>query len=312
MSKPSLVFMGTADFGIPTLEKLISENFEIRSVVTVPDKPGGRGKQPKPSPIKQKAQEHSLPILQPEKLKEASFRESLRELEVDLFVVVAFRILPPEVFRIAKMGCMNLHASLLPYYRGAAPIQRAIMNGEEKTGVTSFIIDEKMDTGHILLQEEAKIGPNETAGEVHDKLSDIGANLVLDSVKGYADGQIEPKPQPEGDYQKAPKITKEDTVINWELPADKIHNQIRGLSPIPGAWCWFGNKRLKILRTEIDKSVSIPPGKIRVFSDGPPAVGTADEKSLRLKEVKPEGKQKQSGQAFARGYDLEDKELISA
>ena len=305
-----IVFMGTADFAVPSLDALLKAGFEVPVVVTVPDKPAGRGKKPKPSPVKDYALKHDLPVLQPEKLKDPGFIRELEKLNADCYVVVAFRILPEKVFAIPEFGTINLHASLLPSYRGAAPIQRAIMNGEQETGATTFLIDPSVDTGNILLQCSTSIEKNETAGELHDRLMVQGADLVVETVQKYPQ-ELKPRAQQEGNFPHAPKITKEDAMIDWTQDAYKVHNQIRGLSPVPGAWCWLDNKRLKILKTSIKKDTELSPGELKITPNQPPVVGTGSSESLYLDQVKPEGRKELDGAAFVRGYNPEGKQLKS-
>jgi methionyl-tRNA formyltransferase len=229
-----IVFMGTADFGIPTLETLKTNGYLPVTIVTVPDKPAGRGQKVSISPVKKFAVEHDIPLLQPEKMKDPEFIQSLINLKPDLFIVVAFRILPANVFTIPLLGSFNLHASLLPKYRGAAPIQWAIINGETETGVTTFFLDEKIDTGKIILQERIPIGPEDTTETIHDRLAEVGASVVLQTVKLIEDGKVETLVQDNTGATPAPKIFKEHCRIDWTKNAAEVHNFIRGLSPSPG------------------------------------------------------------------------------
>jgi len=234
---PRIIFMGTPEFAAGCLRKLIENQYKIVGVVTVADKPAGRGKKIATSAVKKCAQLYRIPILQPKNLKDKFFLSKLSELKADLQVVVAFRMLPREVWKMPSLGTFNLHASLLPDYRGAAPINWAIINGEKKSGVTTFMIDEKIDTGEILLQEEVIITRNMTAGELHDNLLEVGAELILKTIDGIIHKKISPQPQPKNfQFKKAPKIFKQDCKINWEDPMEKIHYFIQGLSPYPGAW----------------------------------------------------------------------------
>ncbi len=294
----SIVFMGTPEFAVPSLEKLLSGRHTVRAVVTVSDKPAGRGRKLQQSPVKKLAQQHGLPVLQPEKLKDPGFLETLESFGADLFVVVAFRILPQEVLQIPPMGSVNLHASLLPRYRGAAPIQWAVINGDTKTGVTTFLIKPKVDTGDILLQRETPIGPEETAGELHDRLMEIGAWLVLETVDGLADGTLRPVPQPEGGYTRAPKIFREDGRIDFTKPAREVYNLVRGLNPVPGAWTIFEGKTLKIHRcrppvpASETPSLEVNPERVLLHCmDG----------TLEVTELQPEGKRKMTTAEFLRG-----------
>lgn len=241
MSAKSLriVFMGTPDFAVGVLDKLVCANYQVVGVVTVADKPAGRGKKLKASAVKQYAIEKKLPILQPVKLQDDFFLKDLKEFKADLFIVVAFRMLPKVVWKMPTIGTFNLHASLLPAYRGAAPINWAIINGEKETGVTTFFIDEKIDTGEILLQKKVSITSCETAGALHDKLMLAGSDLVLKTVNLIAEGAYKTKKQPQKSPSNAPKLFKENTEIDWKQPLKTIYNKIRGLSPFPVAWSRF-------------------------------------------------------------------------
>lgn len=231
-----LVFMGTPGFAVPSLQKL-SKHHEVVAVITAPDRPAGRGKKLSESDVKKAAIDLGIPVLQPVNLKDQAFVDQLAQLKADLFVVVAFRMLPEQVWQLPSKGTINLHASLLPQYRGAAPINRAIMAGETKTGLTTFFIEKNIDTGMILDQTTLDINPDENAGSLHDRMMVKGADLLLHTVNEIAKENINPKPQMESsDLKPAPKIFREDCKINWNLPEEDIFNHIRGLSPYPGAW----------------------------------------------------------------------------
>lgn len=235
-----IVFMGTPDFAVTSLKALVENGYNVVGVITAPDKPAGRGKKLAESAVKKYAVENNLKILQPEKLKNPEFLEELKKLKPDLQVVVAFRMLPEVVWNMPKYGTFNLHGSLLPQYRGAAPLNWAVMNGETKTGVTTFLLDQEIDTGKILFKKEIKIGDDDTVGDIHDRLMEIGADLVLESVDAIASGNIQPIPQDKltanMEIKHAPKIFKEDCKIDWNEDTEKIRNLIRGLSPYPTAW----------------------------------------------------------------------------
>ncbi|TLY28297.1 MAG: methionyl-tRNA formyltransferase [Ignavibacteria bacterium] len=298
-----IVFMGTPEFALPSLKILLEHEYPIAAVVTGPDKPAGRGLQVSSSPVKAFAQERKLGILQPEKLKEDSFIASLRSLEPDLFVVVAFRILPAEVFRIAKLGAFNLHASLLPKYRGAAPINWAIIKGERETGVTTFFLQETVDTGTILLQARVPIGENETAGELHDRLAGVGAEIVLHSVRLIESGKAVPKPQDDSLATPAPKILKEHTKIDWSKGAVEVHDLVRGLSPRPCAFAYHNRTLLKIYRTTLAGDAGAgAPGEILDAADRL-RVSTGDG-VIEILEIQQEGKRKMTAAEFLRGYRL--------
>lgn len=299
---PRIVFFGTAEFGIPSLRILLENQYSVVSVVTNTDMPAGRGKQLTLSPVKEFALQRQLPILQPESLKDSGFIQQLKSLEPDIFVVVAFRILPAEVFTLAKRGAFNLHSSLLPKYRGAAPIQRAIMNGEKETGVTTFLLQEKVDTGNILLQARVPIGENETGGELHDKLADVGAEIVLHTVRLIETDKASPKPQDNTLASLATKIFKEDCQIDWKKPAREVHNFIRGLSPKPTAFTFHQNNRLKIYRTKIANTSSASAGEI-LQADKQLIIGT-NEGAVEILELQQEGKNKLSAENFLRGYKM--------
>jgi len=253
-----VVFMGTPDFAVGSLEAIYNSQHKVVGVVTTPDKPAGRGLKLQSSEVKKFALENNLPLLQREKLKDVNFIEALKEWKADVFVVVAFRMLPAEVYSIPEKGTFNVHASLLPQYRGAAPIHWAIMNGEDKTGVTTFFLNNEIDCGDIILQKETDILPEETTGELYNRLKNFGAELALDTLNIIEKGNvttIQQQTQRES-LKLAPKIHKEDTVIDWNLPAQTIKNKIRGLSPYPGAVTFFtdnsGNKQsVKILKASV-------------------------------------------------------------
>jgi methionyl-tRNA formyltransferase len=237
-----IVFMGTPEFAVATLDKLVQKGYQVVGVITAPDKPAGRGRKIHESSVKQYAKKAGLYIMQPTNLKDKEFLDDLRSLEANLQIVVAFRMLPKQVWSMPEYGTFNLHASLLPDYRGAAPINWAIINGEKKTGVSTFFIDEKIDTGELILQEETEIEPEDTAGDLHDSLMTLGAELVLKTVSLIENKQVVTQKQPlDSTFKTADKINKETCKINWEESAEKIYNHIRGLSPFPGAWTNLNN-----------------------------------------------------------------------
>jgi methionyl-tRNA formyltransferase len=235
-----IVFMGTPDFAVASLQALVDGGYNVAGVITAPDKPAGRGKKLTESAVKKYAVENNIKVLQPEKLKNPDFIEELKALKPDLQVVVAFRMLPEVVWAMPPLGTFNLHGSLLPQYRGAAPLNWAVINGETKTGVTTFLLDHKIDTGKILFRREIKIGKNDTVGDVHDRLMEVGARLVLKTVDALAKGKVKPIPQSELESDEnskpAPKIFKIDCKINWTKDVETVRNLIRGLSPHPAAW----------------------------------------------------------------------------
>lgn len=258
-----LVFMGTPEFAVASLDALVNAGCNIVGVVTAPDKPAGRGMKLQESAAKKYAVEKGLKILQPEKLKNPQFLEELKSLNADLQIVVAFRMLPEVVWNMPPMGTINVHGSLLPQYRGAAPINWAIINGEKETGVTTFKLKHEIDTGDILLQEKIPISDNETADELHDVMKETGAQLLVKTVKGLMNGTLKETPQQniEQSLKHAPKIFTETCKIDWSKPVDAVHNLIRGLSPFPGAFSYLNDKVLKIYRSEKEqKQPSIEPG----------------------------------------------------
>ncbi len=312
MNKPGIVFMGTPRFAVPSLEILVENGYPVKAVVTATDKPSGRGLRINEPAVKTAAVARGIPVLQPVNLKDEAFAEKLRELSADIFVVVAFRVLPEKIWTIPPLGTVNLHASLLPLYRGAAPINHAIINGEKITGVTTFLIEKKVDTGRILMQEKTEIKDNDTAGSLHDRLMVTGAGLLLRTVDALAEGRIEPVAQEkisdEQDLPRAPKISKNSCRINWNMPAEGIYNFIRGLSPYPGAWTLLhsGNRITGLKIFEAEKTEDNPmtdPGKIAVLKDKL-LVGTADG-SICLKKVQAEGKKVIEASEFIKGYRLD-------
>lgn len=299
-----IVFMGTPDFAVASLAALYEGGCHIAGVITAPDKPAGRGMQLQQSAVKKYAVEKGLHILQPEKLKNPGFLQQLKNLNADLFVVVAFRMLPEVVWNMPPLGTINLHGSLLPQYRGAAPINWAVINGETETGVTTFKLKHEIDTGNILLQEAFPIAPNETAGEVHDKMMHTGAALLLKTVKGLADGSITEQPQNNsGEIKHAPKIFTETCEINWNKPVNEIYNLIRGLSPYPAAFTILLNgKTLKIYRAEKElNGIAGRPGEHRTDGKHYLKFAAADG-FIHALEVQLEGKKKMGVEEFLRGW----------
>jgi methionyl-tRNA formyltransferase len=247
-----IVFMGTPEFAVPSLEILVANNFNVVAVVTAPDKPQGRGQKIVASPVKACALNHDIPVLQPTNLKASDFVEELRSYAADLQIVVAFRMLPEVVWNMPPLGTFNLHASLLPQYRGAAPINWAIINGEKETGVTTFFLKHEIDTGSIIFQESEPINDNDDAGTLYQRLMEKGAALVLKTVKAIQQGEYTPVPQSDKEVLRAaPKIFREDCEINWNRPAHAVRNFIRGLSPYPGAWIKLNNKTYKIFKSQV-------------------------------------------------------------
>ena len=301
-----IIFMGTADFGLPGLEKLLESSHTVEAVVTGPDRRKGRGLSVVPSPVKAFAEKRDIPILQPETLKDAEFVSSLRGFDPDLFVVVAFRILPKEVFEIPPKGTINLHASLLPKYRGAAPIQWALIRGETRTGVTTFFIDEGIDTGNLILQREIQIDDDETAGQLHDRLARIGADVLMETVELIAEGHAVRKLQEDAKATPAPKLKKEDGVIDWSKRALDIKNHVRGMNPFPGAFTELNERIIKVHQTALApvEKEEVAAGEILMIDSEVGLVVATGDGALTLTEVQPEGKKRMSGLEFVRGYRL--------
>lgn len=298
--------MGTPEFAVPSLDKLLEAGYTIVGVITAPDKPAGRGMSLQQSVVKKFALQKGLKILQPERLKAAGFLEELKTLNPDLQVVVAFRMLPEAVWNMPSMGTINLHASLLPQYRGAAPLNWAIINGEKETGATTFKLQHQIDTGNILLQEKLEIGEDETAGELHDRMKETGAELLVRTVNGLGNGKVQETPQLWSDRETglkhAPKIFTEDCRINWEKTVDEVYNLVRGLSPYPVAFTLLSGKTLKIYKA---KKEIIQP------SDSAGELETDKKTFLKfacsngyisITELQLEGKKRMSVQEFLRGY----------
>lgn len=312
---PKIVFMGTPEFAVPSLQILLQNNYNIAAVVTAPDKPSGRGLKLTMSPVKEFALQHNLKVLQPANLKVPEFIQQLQALQPDLQIVVAFRMLPEVVWNLPPLGTYNLHASLLPKYRGAAPINFAIINGETKTGVTTFKIQHEIDTGNIALQQEVEISNTDTAGTLHDKLKITGAELLLKTVQLIENNQLQLRPQSNEGVIYAPKITKEFCRINWNQPVQKLYNFIRGLSPYPGAYTFYTNSQkkvlIKILFGEIlHKSHSLEPGTLLTDNKKFIHIATSDG-FINVMQLQAEGKKAMTTEEFLRGNKLENQTLLS-
>ena len=296
-----IVFMGTPDFAIPSLKILIDNHHEILAAVTTPDKERGRGQKVTFTAVKQFAIENNIPVYQPEKLKgNFEFVEQMKSLNPDLFVVVAFRILPKEVFEIPKFGSFNLHGSYLPKYRGAAPIQWALINGDEDTGLTTFKLAEKVDTGNIYLQKKIKINPDDNFESLHDRMSLIGAEIVLQTVNLIESGNFELQQQNDSLASPAPKITKETCLIDWNKPASEIHNLVRGLSPHPVAYFLNNNKVIKIYKSEVVKELNLKPAEVNQTKTEL-FIGCGKD-ALKILEIQQEGKKRMNTEEFLRGF----------
>ena len=320
MKNLRIVFMGTPEFAVATLGALLMNGYDVACVVTAPDKPAGRGRKIIKSAVKEFAELSSLPILQPENLKDLEFIAAIEEIKADIFIVVAFRMLPQVVWKIPSIGTINLHASLLPHYRGAAPINHAIMNGETVTGVTTFFIDENIDTGKILLSEEAPIFPFENAGDLHYRLMKLGARLMIRTLEGISDNTL--KPTSQSDYIKqdgpprpAPKIHPEDCIINWDNDAVKIHNFIRGLSPYPCARSKLRKDKItisfKIYESQpVIESHDLNPGSI--FSDGEHYIRIACNNGfINVISLQLEGRKRMATSELLRGFRIAEYNIVS-
>ncbi|WP_276089080.1 methionyl-tRNA formyltransferase [Pedobacter sp. JY14-1] len=300
-----IVFMGTPDFAVASLKALKEAEMDIVGVVTAPDKPAGRGQKLQVSAVKQYAVANGLRVLQPVKLKDPGFIEELRSLNADLQVVVAFRMLPEIVWSMPPKGTINLHASLLPQYRGAAPINHAIINGEKESGATTFFLKQEIDTGDVIFSDTVQIPEDMTAGELHDQLMQLGADLLVRTIKAIETGDYQEQPQPEsGELKHAPKIFKEFCQIDWSRPAREVHNLVRGLSPYPTAFTQLNGKTLKVFRTEIEeKEPGIAPGGF--LTDGKTFLKfAARDGFLKLTELQYEGKKRMGIGEFLRGVRL--------
>ncbi len=325
-----IVFMGTPEFAVASLDALVKSGFNVVAVITAPDKPAGRGMKMNESAVKKYAVEHAIPVLQPEKLKNPEFIQTLKELKADLQIVVAFRMLPEVVWNMPPMGTINVHGSLLPHYRGAAPINWAVINGEKETGVTTFKLKHEIDTGDILLQDSFPIRENDTAGEVHDHMKEVGAKLLVRTVEGLIDGTIEEKPQSavvsrqsavsnsdnseshlritsdELRLKHAPKIFTETCKLDFNKTVEEVHNLIRGLSPFPGAFTMLDGKMLKIYRSKkevTDQAIQNGQTDGTYITDGKTFLKFRGSNGyIHLLEIQLEGKKKMLIEDFLRGY----------
>lgn len=314
MNKENLkiVFLGTPEFAVASLDRLVSGGYNVAAVVTMPDKRAGRGHGIFQSPVKQYALAHNLPLLQPEKLKDEEFVSALRQIDADLFIVIAFRMLPEVVWRMPRLGTFNLHASLLPRYRGAAPINHAVMNGDSETGVTTFFLKHEIDTGDILRQERISISPDENVGSVHDRLMELGAELTVDTVEHILRGDLKPLSQEslakDIEPSAAPKIFKETCRIDWSRPARQLHNFVRGLSPYPAAWSELRSdttapSEIKIFATAVaDESTAGVTGTVIV--DNGRMFVQCGRGRLEILSLRPAGKKQMDAGAYLRGARL--------
>lgn len=318
-----IVYMGTPDFAVPTLERLIEKGYNVVGVITMPDKPIGRHQsQLQASPVKECALKHNIPVLQPERLKDEDFLEELKALKADLQIVVAFRMLPEAVWAMPRLGTFNLHAALLPQYRGAAPINWAIINGDRETGITTFFLDHQIDTGEVIQQERVPIGPDDNVEDVHDRLMSLGADLVAETVQNIIEGRIKPIPQEQmhtdEPLRPAPKIFRETCQIQWEKhTVDTAHNFVRGLSPYPGAWTTIVAPDGKETVMKIYRTSKVAAGQERnateasvptleTSKNGAPSLGISmPGGTLLVEELQLAGKKRMRTEDFLRGTSLE-------
>ena len=312
-----IVFMGTPEFAVAGLRKLLEEQYTIAGVITAPDRPAGRGQKLQESAVKQFAVSHNLKVLQPTNLKDPSFLEELKSLNANLQIVVAFRMLPAAVWKMPEYGTFNLHASLLPDYRGAAPINWAIINGETETGVTTFFIDEKIDTGAILLQEKTKIEPDEDAGSLHDRLMHLGSKLIVETVKQIEAGTA--RTQKQADHKElntAYKLNRDNTRIDWDKPAETIYNLIRGLSPYPVAWTLFTNgddtgQQLKIYKASLEEARENDQKQIgKLIANGDKLYIPLENARLILEEIQLPGKRRMPVKDLLNGFSFSEKAKV--
>ncbi len=309
----NLVFMGTPDFALPTLRRLQESTHHVSAVITQPDKPKGRGRTVVATPIKAYALEQGLTVWQPPKASAPEFIEQIAELKPDVIVVIAYgQILKLALLETPKLFCMNIHASLLPKYRGAAPINWAIINGDKETGVTTMKMDAGMDTGDILLKSSMTIEPHHNARDLHDTLSEMGAELALITLNRLEAGDLTPEPQDSALATMAPKMNKSDGLVDWNQSAGTIHNRVRGLEPWPGSYTYFDNKRWRLGKTETGSGSSTDtPGEIVRVSDYGIEIGT-QEGRLILKEIQPEGKKRMDVKSFLAGHPVKQGMLLSS
>ncbi len=314
-----IVFFGTPEFAVTSLDKIVGEGFNVVAAVTMPDKPAGRGHKMFHSPVKEYAVAHNIPLMQPVKLKDETFLSELRSYNADLFIVIAFRMLPEAVWQMPPMGTFNLHASLLPRYRGAAPINWAVINGDTETGVTTFFLKHEIDTGDIISQEKIDILPTDNVGDVHDRLMELGATLTVDTINHIVAGDLTPIPQEQllngEEPTPAPKIFKDTCHINWEKSANEVHNLVRGLSPYPAAWAElhaandidYQPLNIKVFSTALSNKLvpaeDVTPGAVTI-NNGRLFVWCGNRQPLEILELQPAGKRRMTTSEFLRGARL--------
>lgn len=302
MHKTRIVFMGTPEFAVPCLAMLVKEGYDVCAVVSQPDRPKGRGQKLTPSPVKEAALSYGLQVLTPERIKDASFVDVMKGLNPEIIIVVAFgQFLPKVLLDVPKFGCINVHASLLPKYRGAAPIHWAVINGESISGVTTMFMDIGMDTGDMILKAEVDIGPLDTTGDLHDSLKELGAGILSQTIRQVLEGRAPRIPQDHSAATYAPLLTRAIEKIDWHKSAEEIHNLVRGLNPWPGAYSFHQGKSLKIWKTRIlPDNIVKEPGKV-LYHSGSVIVGTGNG-NIELLEVQPESKRRMSAGEYIRGY----------
>ena len=299
-----VIFMGTPDFAVPSLEKLLEAGYEVCAVYTQPDKPKGRGHKLQAPPVKELALQHEIPVFQPATLRKEEVQEELRSWNADVIIVVAYgKILPKAVLDMPPYGCINVHGSLLPKYRGAAPIQWTVIHGEKVAGVTTMFMGEGVDTGDMLLKTETPVGEEETAGELFDRLKDLGADLLLDTLKQLEQGTLKPTPQNEEEATRAPMLSKELSVIDWTKSAQELHDLIRGLNPWPSAYSYLEGKKLKLHASRVREG-SGPPGK--AFTQDGKLMVYCGEGALELVEIQTENGKRMDGKSYLLGHPLQD------
>ncbi len=299
-----VIFMGTPDFAVPSLQALLDRGDDICAVFTQPDKPKGRGHKLQPPPVKELALRHSLPVLQPDTLRDEAVQESIAELEPDAIIVVAYgKLLPPKVLSVPRLGCINVHGSLLPKYRGAAPIQWAVINGEKTAGVTTMFMAEGMDTGDMLLKSETEVGPEETSGELFDRLKLLGAKLLTETLDKLEQGELKAIPQDGTQATLAPLLKKEMSALDWSEPAQRIHDRIRGLNPWPCAAAVLDGKRIKLLASQVIEGEGIPGTAYNLDGELAAACGRG---MLRITELQADTGKRMSGKDYLLGHPLKE------
>ena len=298
-----VVFLGSPAFAVPSLERLAASRHEVAAVVTNPDRAAGRGRRLRPPPVKVAAETLGLPILQPASPRQPDLPEQLAVVEPDAFAVIAFSILPKRLLAVPRLGSVNVHPSLLPAYRGAAPIIWALFDGCTETGISTFLLNPSVDAGDILLQERVAIDPDETAGELEARLAVDGAELLLRSLDGLEDGTLEPQPQIGTGSTRAPKLTRQDGQIDWTWPAERVRNRVRGANPMPGAFTSWSGSGLKVHRAQISPGEGTP-GTVLIADGRDGIVVACGRGALRLTQVQPEGRPRMMADAFVRGYRL--------